>query len=142
MTELPLDRPPRRKLFGKRKRVDLAGLTLGYPESVACGFDSSWRLESILYHRDLAFVSVDGNDRNLAGFIFGNEQFTVRSAHSIGSLDRLVQRNIKGLSRLARSVDRNAIDVIRHHVVDVKCAYPANLCPVLCDLANRLRQVT
>src|ERR1700760_2646355 len=110
MTELQLDRPPAQTIFGKRKRVDFAGLTLGYPESVACGFDSSWRLESVLYHLDLAFVSVDGDDRNLAVLILGNEQFTVRIAHSIGSLDRLVQRNIKRLSRLARSVDRNAID--------------------------------
>src|SRR4051794_27591929 len=98
------------QLLGQGDRDGLAGAALGDPESVARRFDASWCLESFLDHRDAGFVSMDRDRGNFTAAIFGHEELAVRRAHAIGSLDRLVQRNIDRLPRLPRWVDRNAIE--------------------------------
>ena len=69
---------------------------------------------------DGGLIAVDGDHAGAAVPVLGQIEFAVGGAHAVRSLDRLVGPDLHRRAGLAGRVQRNAIEIIRDHVVDVE----------------------
>ena len=103
--------------FRHWNRHCLARAAFGDPDRVPRGLDCGWRLESFLDYRDAGLIAIDRNNGNLAAAILRNQELAIGCAHAIRSLHRLIHPDIDRLSRLAGSVHRNSVEIVREHIV-------------------------